>query len=232
MATKIKGFNEKEQKLFNKLSDGNPHNIAELKKIFWETAKKKCDEKYEKGWGDYETDIQAQSYVRNSIRRLVRDGWVSQTGRGTYTLTKDAKKWLAEGKTITDSATDDKRKRKRHINVDSIIKRRFRPSKKKTAKPKKKPIEKKAKASKNNKESESKTKETPKIAKSKTSKRKKTEKVKASKSKGSNGVGIKESAQLKKLRLLRAKLEDQIAKEEKQNRAQKAIKRMEEEENV
>ena len=47
---KVEGFSSKEQKILNALSNGEQHNIRELKKLFWEAAKAHCAEIYEKGW--------------------------------------------------------------------------------------------------------------------------------------------------------------------------------------
>jgi len=113
---KIKGFNSKEQKLFNVLKDGKSHNIRELKKLFWQDAKEQCAEVYEKGWGEHEIDGQAQSYVRNSVRRLVRDGWVDgphmkkSLARGTYQLSSKGVMWVKSGLLITASFGPRKKK--------------------------------------------------------------------------------------------------------------------------
>lgn len=235
MATpKIKGFNEKEQKLFNKLADGEPHDIRELKKLFADAAKKRCEEVYEGGWGEKETDIQSQSYVRNSVRRLVRDGWVSQTGRGTYALTKQGKKWLEEGILITKSATEEGRKRKRHIDVEENVKRRARPKAEKAEKPKKKPIEKKPKVEKKPKTEKVEKVEKPKkkvAIKVKAEEKPKKVKVEKAKkepkekkeSKGTNGTSSK-------IEMLRKKLEAELRKEEASAKAKKARKHIEAEE--
>jgi len=120
---KIKGFNSKEQKLFNVLKDGKSHNIRELKKLFWQDAKEQCAEVYEKGWGEHEIDGQAQSYVRNSVRRLVRDGWVDgphmkkSLARGTYQLSSKGVMWVKSGLLITASFGPRKKKGKEKAPV-------------------------------------------------------------------------------------------------------------------
>jgi hypothetical protein len=120
---KIKGFNSKEQKLFNVLKDGKSHNIRELKKLFWQDAKEQCAEVYEKGWGEHEIDGQAQSYVRNSVRRLVRDGWVDgphmkkSLARGTYQLSSKGVMWVKSGLLITASFGSRKKKGKEKAPV-------------------------------------------------------------------------------------------------------------------
>jgi hypothetical protein len=109
MGHKVEGFNAKEQKIFNKLLDGEDHDIRELKKLFWKDAQERCKVTYEAGWGEHEVNGQAQSYVRNSIRRLVRDGWVKQTGRGTYRLSTKGKERVKKGVTVTKSKTESRR---------------------------------------------------------------------------------------------------------------------------
>lgn len=106
---KITGFNDKEQKVFNKLKDGKSYDFRKLKELFWEEAKAHCRRVYEPGWGQYEIDSQAQSYARNSVRRLIRDGWVEQVGRGTYRLTKTGKKRISRGADVTPSALTSQR---------------------------------------------------------------------------------------------------------------------------
>jgi len=100
---RIKGLNDKEQKCFNILKDGEPHTIAELKKPFLADGREHCKQVYEKGWGDREVDIQAQSFARNSLRRLVRDGWVEKAAYGTYKMTANGKRWVKDGKDATKS---------------------------------------------------------------------------------------------------------------------------------
>jgi hypothetical protein len=101
---KIKGLNDREQKCYDVLCDGAPHTIAELKKKFAAAAKKHCEETYEKGsWDDDSIDIHAQSFVRNSLRRLIRDGWIEKKAYGTYQLTRMGKKWVTDGKDATTS---------------------------------------------------------------------------------------------------------------------------------
>ena len=85
---KIKGFNIKEQKIYQILCDGENHSIADMADAFKRQA---------------ENDAKAQSFARNGIRRLINDGWVEKAGRGTYTLTKEGRKWVRECKDTTAS---------------------------------------------------------------------------------------------------------------------------------
>ena len=101
---KIKGFNAKEQKCYDIIEDGEPHTIAEMTKKFMAQARKHCGEIFEEGsWDDNHASGVAQSFVRNSIRRLIRDGWIEKCAYGTYRLTRAGKKWVAEGKDETAS---------------------------------------------------------------------------------------------------------------------------------
>lgn len=86
---KIQGFNPKEQKLYDTFSDGEYHTITELKDKFLHLA------------GD--NDTKAQSMVRNSVRRLIRDGWITSIAPGTYQLTEDGASWVKEKIDITTS---------------------------------------------------------------------------------------------------------------------------------
>jgi hypothetical protein len=99
----IKGFNSKEQQIFNKLKDGEPHDIRDLKLLFMKKAEEHCGLVFEEGWGEAETDAQAQSFVRNSVRRLVRDGWVEQSARGTYRMSNEGFERIKKGITETPS---------------------------------------------------------------------------------------------------------------------------------
>ena len=100
---RVKGLNDKEQRLLNKFADGEPHDFREMKKLFWKDATDHCDIVYAKGWGDHEVNTQAQSYARNSIRRLIRDGWVAQSGRGTYKITRAGSLRVTKGTDTTPS---------------------------------------------------------------------------------------------------------------------------------
>jgi len=106
---KITGFNDREQRLFDVLSDGKYHTIAELKKVFSRISKAHLEETYEQ-WDESDQDAQAQSFVRNGLRRLVRDGWVdgphtnSSLPRGTYALSRTGKERIKRGTTETTSA--------------------------------------------------------------------------------------------------------------------------------
>jgi len=119
MAThKVKGFNPKEQRLFDKLLDKEPYSNKQLKKLFLKDATKRCEEVWEEGWGEKEVDSQAQSYVRNSVRRLIRDGWVEQSARGTYRMSKKGITMVTKGVDVTISATVNNRGRKKKKVVE------------------------------------------------------------------------------------------------------------------
>ena len=134
---KIKGFNDKEQRIYDIVKDGKPHKIGEIKRVMMKDAEAHCKEVYEKGsWDDSTVDAQAQSYVRNSIRRLVRDGWVKKCAHGTYRLTIIGKRWVEQGKDTTKSY-GTKRGRKTGTKVKSKSKVASKKiSKKKTSKKK------------------------------------------------------------------------------------------------
>jgi len=121
---KIKGFNVKEQKCYDILSDGEVHDIREMKAKFMKLA---------------ESDPQAQSMVRNGIRRLIRDGWVEKTAYGTYHLTADGRRWVKAGKDTTRSF-GVKRGRKPMSEEDkaAAAKKRAKIHKETKAEPKKK----------------------------------------------------------------------------------------------
>lgn len=109
---KIVGFNEREQKVFNSLAGGKEKSIAELKLLFMKDA----EDFFEKGkFDEKDVDAQAQSMVRNAVRRLIRDKWVegpaqaSSLGRGTYRLSKAGKDKVEKGVTETPSWATRKR---------------------------------------------------------------------------------------------------------------------------
>lgn len=187
---KIKGFNEKEQRCFNILKDGEPHKIGEMKRAMMKDAEAHCREIYTKGsWDDSTVDAHAQSYVRNSIRRLIRDGWLKQTDYGTYRLTPAGKKWVAEGKDTTKSF-GTKRGRKPGTTVKKTETKKA--AKKAPGKPK---STKKTKA-KSTKKAPAKAakaaKKAPKKTKAKSTK--KTPKKTSTKAKSSNGKSTKPEA--------------------------------------
>jgi hypothetical protein len=75
----ITKVNLKESKVIEQLNHGSePQKISEIAKCFKGKSK-----------------AQANSWVRNSLRRLVRGGLVKQVQRGTYTLTAKGKKFEA-----------------------------------------------------------------------------------------------------------------------------------------
>jgi predicted transcriptional regulator len=86
---KVEGLNDKEQRVLNVLADRKPYTIKELKVLFTRDAAARLAGVY-KGWTKRDVDETAQSYVRNSLRKLVRLGWVEQVDRGTYRLTSKA----------------------------------------------------------------------------------------------------------------------------------------------
>ena len=191
MAThKVDGFNAKEQKIFNRLLDNEPHDIREMKKIFWKDAQAHCKEVFEKGsWGDHEVEAQSQSYVRNSIRRLIRDGWVEQCARGTYRMSRTGKNRVEKGIDTTKSKTESQRGKGGG--------RKTKSKKAKTTKPKSK----KAKT----------TKSKSKKAKTTKSKSAKAKTVKA-KSRKKNGAS-KTKVSVDKVKKMKAKAKREAAKE-------------------
>lgn len=94
-----KDYNQKELKVLDALADGKPHTIAELKKLFSDQARRRSKERGKKAVSN---DLQAQSFVRNSLRAPVRDGLVDskltnkKLGRGTYQLTDKGKRYLRQ----------------------------------------------------------------------------------------------------------------------------------------
>lgn len=215
---KVEGFNPKEQKLLSALSDGEQHDIRELKKLFWEAAKERCKETYEKGWGESEIDSQAQSYVRNSIRRLIRDGWVEgphmneNLPRGTYKLTTKGKNWVAKGVDTTVSAKE--REERRNARKAKTAERRAKAKEKAKKQPKAKKEKKEAKPKAPKAKKPPKAKKQPKAAAPKKAK----PKVAAPK-KAKPANGAKEKAQAAK-----AKVSKEAAKEKAQEAARRAAK--------
>jgi len=109
---KIAGLNDKEQRLFNSLVGGKEKSIWDLKRVFQDDASAFIKENYQKGtWDESDVDAQAQSFVRNSIRRLIRDGWVEgpaqneKLARGTYRLSKQGETKVEKGVNETLSFT-------------------------------------------------------------------------------------------------------------------------------
>ena len=176
---KITGFNPKEQALFDRLFDKEPHDISELKKIFWKEATKHCERIYEPGWAEREVNSQAQSFVRNSIRRLIRDGWVELCARGTYRMSKQGIDWIHKGITVTKSALESKKE----VKKKKVIKK----EKKKSIKSNKKEIKQTESKKKKITKAESKKKITEK-------KVNKKEKKATKKSKSGNGISQKTAA--------------------------------------
>lgn len=216
---KVEGFNPKEQKILNALSDGAQHDIRELKKLFWDAAKEHCGEIYEKGWGEGEVNSQAQSYVRNSIRRLIRDGWVEgphmndNLPRGTYKLTQKGKNWIAKGVSVTPSLKE-REERREERKVKTAAKKEKAKKAPKTKKTVKAKTEKKeAKAPKEKKAP--KPKKAPKAAKK--AKAKPVSKAASKKAKPANGAQAKAQA-------AKAKVSKESAKEKAQEAARRAAK--------
>jgi len=190
-AHKVDGFNSKEQKVFNKLLDGEPHDIREMKRMFWRDAEAHCGETYEAGWGEKEIDAQAQSYVRNSIRRLIRDGWVEQTARGTYRLSRTGKDRVKKGTSVTKSKTESQRgkgKRKAKTKAKAKIKEtKTKPkAKAKKAKPETKAKAKKTKSEAKAKKAKGNGSSKPKVSTDKLKEMKKKSKIAAAKERFAN----------------------------------------------
>lgn len=182
---KIKGFNPKEQKIYEMLADGDPHAFADMKKLFVREAKQHCPLVYNAGWGDHEVDVVSQSMARNAVRRLIRDGWVEQCARGTYRLTRTGKSRRDKGVDETPSfgtprGRPPKKKKKTAKKAAKKKKQQSKKKKTKAAPKKKKDAKKKQQSKKTSKKA---------AAKQATTKKKKA-KTKATSSKG-NGVSAK-----------------------------------------
>jgi hypothetical protein len=217
---KVQGFNPKEQKVYEMLADGEPHSFAEMKKLFAREARNHCPLVYNAGWGDHEVDVQAQSMARNSVRRLLRDGWAEQCARGTYRLTRTGKTRRDRGEDKTPSfgtkrgrpASTDKKKKKKTTKKASA--KKAAPKKKKTTKkaaPKKKASGAKKKPA---------SKKTSKKAPAKQAAKKKTTPKKAAKASKGNGVKAKAQAAAKRAKKVAAQEKAAAASE----RAKKAAK--------
>lgn len=89
MKIKVQGLNSKEETLLGAFADGKEHTIRELKKLFLHEAAARLAGHY-KGWTKKDVDATAQSYVRNSLRKLVKLEWIEQTSRGAYKRTGKA----------------------------------------------------------------------------------------------------------------------------------------------
>jgi len=176
MAKKIKGFNAKEQAVFSLLAKGKALNIREMKGAFLKgDFLKECRKRAKAIWdepGEREVDSIAQSFVRNGIRRLIRDGWAEGPGqnenmpRGTYQLTAQGKRRVKQGVVKTVSADTPRGRPK-----GTTVKKAKKPAVKAKAKPKTKATPKKAAAKKPAKkkaEVKAKAKKTPAKKPSKT----------------------------------------------------------------
>ena len=112
---------------------GKPSSIRELKDLFMADAKKRVKDTWEDA-GASEADAQAQSYVRNGIRRLIRDGWAEGPAqnekcvRGTYQLSRAGKDKVRRKVTVTCSAKESQPKKK------VVAKKKAAPKKKVVAK--------------------------------------------------------------------------------------------------
>lgn len=85
---KVLGFNDKEQRLFYLFTDGKPHSIKACEKIFFEELMSgDISSPKGEGWAEYEFRFLANSWVRNSLRKLFRDEWISPVSKGVYQLT-------------------------------------------------------------------------------------------------------------------------------------------------
>ena len=107
MVHKVKGLNPHEQRILDTVCDGGAYSIQELKLLFKRLGSLRYHQNQinpqKKRPRNWSTDHQAQSYVRNSLRKLVRDGWIKKVDEGTYQLTKSGKKWVENGVCITKS---------------------------------------------------------------------------------------------------------------------------------
>lgn len=84
-APKIKGFSEKEQKIYQSLFYGYPRTLRQLSQYFRWEAKEKVDLMFEKGWGEAEIDYIARMIARNALRLPLKENWVEQCRRGKRT---------------------------------------------------------------------------------------------------------------------------------------------------
>ena len=107
----IEGFNKKEQKLFNKFLDDKVHGIPELINSFLDDARNKAKKDKNK-LDNGQLKFKAQSYVRNSLRKLVEDDWVEKVDRGQYKLSDTGKKKVKKGVKATSSEFKDQSKRR------------------------------------------------------------------------------------------------------------------------
>lgn len=111
-------LNPKEKRLLKALADRKPHGIRELKKLFLKEGRERCATTYEKGWGEHEINIQAQSYVRNALRGLIEAGWCDgphtdkNLERGTYRLTKNGLDRLRRASKKSNGKSNDKAEKK------------------------------------------------------------------------------------------------------------------------
>lgn len=143
----VEGFNTKEQKLLDHLLDGEPHSIRNLKKIFLREARTHCRNIYNDGWGETHVDEIAQSFVRNSIRRLVNDFWVERSARGVFKLSVKGRNKIKKGVCVTDShltkESNKKPKKTKPVVKKEAPKKQARKAKKATARKAKKETTKK-----------------------------------------------------------------------------------------
>lgn len=227
---KVEGFNSMEQTLLETLADGEAHSIRELKELFWNAAKKHCKSVWESP-GKAEFDAQAQSYVRNSIRRLVRDGWAEgphmneNLPRGHYKLTKLGRERVRKGVTITPSAKKEKKKVAKKVTKKKVTKKaaaKKAPKKKVTKKKSPQEIAAKHRA-------DAKKKKATKKAPKKKAPKKPPQKAK---SKGNNKPKRKPAMLQKAMEEVKEKAEQtkkKAAKESAQEKAQQAQRRAAEE---
>ena len=91
---KIKGLNEKEQRLLETLADQKPYTLKELRELFRHTATRhlrKQEGKHPRGWN---SNLQAHSYVRNSALRVVSASPRALLWSSTINCSKRAKSSL------------------------------------------------------------------------------------------------------------------------------------------
>lgn len=119
----IHGFNPKEQQLFFLFVDQKEHTIKECQDYFEYEAMEHCEANYEI-WDPIMAASIANSFVRNSLRKLIKDGWIIKCGKGTYILTAIGAKRIEEGVQTTPSAAEGRKRRKvgRYSRRNKVVK--------------------------------------------------------------------------------------------------------------
>lgn len=231
MKTKrVQGFNKKEQAIYNLLAKDptTPRSFAEMKALFEDDAVEQL-KKYEGGLYKDKKQIDAmmQSMGRNSVRRLIRDGWAEQCARGTYRLTRAGKDRLKKG--VDKTASFGSKKGRPKLTEDEKAKS----AKKKAAKKRKAAKAKAAKAAQPKKKAASQRKAAKaKPAAKAAAKPKKKAASKAKPKKAAAKKSTRKAAKAKgngvnkdKMKAIKARAAKEAGKEKAQVAAQAAKKR-------